>query len=150
MTVPSPGGAAGEREAHDRIQALIAEHHLSFTHNPGGGEVYRSDGTWRCQLGMQDYVADLATLVAALPSLHWPAPSERGTAKERERAVMALGEVRAAKLDAIPFNPPWADLSQERRQYLAENYDFSATDVAYLSAAPVPSPAAAPEAADAE
>ncbi len=70
MTRPSP---AAEMEAHGRIQALILEHRLSFTHNAGGGEVYR--GTWRCQLGMQDYVADLATLVAALPSLAQPSVS---------------------------------------------------------------------------
>lgn len=54
--------------AYEAMMALVAEHHLSFTHNPGGGEfAKRGDATWRCQVANYgDNVADLAKLNAAL------------------------------------------------------------------------------------
>ena len=46
--------------ARAEITRLRYVHGLSYTHNPGGGEFYR--GTWRCQIGCCDDLADLAKL----------------------------------------------------------------------------------------
>lgn len=44
----------------EEIRALVRKHHLSFTHNPGGGEFNSEAG--RCQISAMDDAEDLATL----------------------------------------------------------------------------------------
>lgn len=48
------------------ISRLMSEYGLSFTHNPGGGEIYRKDIEDTCQLGMHDMEKDYHRLVGWL------------------------------------------------------------------------------------
>lgn len=58
------GLLVGSRKARGAMTALAAVHGLTFTHNPGGGEFGKAG--WRCQIGCNDDLADLAKLRTAL------------------------------------------------------------------------------------
>lgn len=78
--VPSSGDGrmthAEQAKAQDEITRIVERHRLGFTHNAGGGE-FRCNASpeWRCQIGAQNDVADLARLRAAVALL----PPETGT-----------------------------------------------------------------------
>lgn len=58
-------------KAREEMMRIAQQFGLGFTHNPGGGEFYRSASPgWRCQIGTNDDVADLATLRAAVALFH--------------------------------------------------------------------------------
>lgn len=50
-----------EAEARAKMDELVSQHGLAFTHNPGGGEFWHPT-FGRCQIGMQNDLDDLARL----------------------------------------------------------------------------------------
>jgi len=61
------GPFVSSAKAHDEMVRLKTQYGLSFTHNPGGGEFGR--GSWRCQVHMNDDLADLAALRKAVETI---------------------------------------------------------------------------------
>ena len=51
---------------NDEMGKLKAKHGLSYTHNPGGGELWRSDIEGTCQIGCQDDKKDYIRLLGWL------------------------------------------------------------------------------------